>query len=362
MAALVFDHTPPSEALRMEAIAKGFANYLEAKVPEARNVAVSRVQRIHGGASRETYRLTVAYEAGGEAVERGMILRRDPASSLIETDRAAEYHAYVAFHGTDVPVPEPLYLEPENNPWLERPFFVMEEVPDCQAHPRMLDQAPYMHHLDKIGQQKWRFLGEISKADPKKMGLFDKTEAPPPEQCASKELDHWERVIDEDELTPQPVVRAAIRRLRRRPPPPPARLSVVHGDYRSGNFLFDEDGVIRAILDWEMWHLGDPLEDLAWALNPLWGWPDPDRPGKLIPRDDAITLWENTSGLRAQPEALWWWETFSSVKALAIWISSAKEFQKGANFDAITVFPSWVCADIHNRVLIERLMPERNAP
>ena len=64
-------------------------------------------------------------------------------------------------------------------------------------------------------------------------------------------------MIDEDELTPQPIARAAIRWLRRSPPPHPRRLSVVHGDYRTGNFLFDAEGRIRAILDWEMCHLGD---------------------------------------------------------------------------------------------------------
>ena len=58
--------------------------------------------------------------------------------------------------------------------------------------------------------------------------------------------------------------------LRRTPPPPAQKISVVHGDYRTGNFLHDGDGVIRGILDWEMAHLGDPLEDLAWALDPLW--------------------------------------------------------------------------------------------
>ena len=62
----------------MDAIAKGFAAYLVDKVAGARNVTVNNVGRIHGGASRETYRLAVAYEADGHRVEQGMILRRDP--------------------------------------------------------------------------------------------------------------------------------------------------------------------------------------------------------------------------------------------------------------------------------------------
>jgi aminoglycoside phosphotransferase (APT) family kinase protein len=165
-------------------------------------------------------------------------------------------------------------------------------------------------------------------------------------------------VIDQDELEPQPIARAAIRWLRRNPPPAPSRLSVVHGDYRTGNFLFDGEGTIRAILDWEMCHLGDPLEDLAWALDPLWSWPDPERPGRLIPREQALAIWERASGFVIDRRALGWWEIFASVKGLAIWISSAREFADGRNLDLIMVLASWFPTDIHNRVLAERLAPK----
>jgi len=164
-------------------------------------------------------------------------------------------------------------------------------------------------------------------------------------------------VIDEDELTPQPIARAAIRRLRRDPPPPPRRLSVVHGDYRTGNFLFDAAGEIRGILDWEMCHLGDPLEDLAWALDPLWGWPDRERPGKLLPRERALAIWSEASGIAIDERALRWWEIFASVKGLAIWISSGREFADGRNQDPILALAGWFPTDVHERVLVERLAP-----
>ena len=74
--------------------------------------------------------------------------------------------------------------------------------------------------------------------------------------------------VDRNELEPQPIIRAAIRWLRANPPPPPERVSVVHGDYRVGNFLYTKEG-IHGIVDWEMAHLGDPLEDLAWSFMEL---------------------------------------------------------------------------------------------
>jgi len=340
----------------VSSLAERFAAYLGHCWPEGGEIRIDAFERIYGGASRETYRVRVSVREGAGTVEHRLILRRDPASSLIETDRSTEYRAYAAFHGSAVPVPRPLFLETDPH-WLDRPFFVMEEVTGAVSSARLLGEPPYAEHLEKIGERKWRILGAIARADPERLGLTTAFAAPPLDGCWRRELDHWERVIDEDELTPQPIARAAIRRLRRDPPPPPRRLSVVHGDYRTGNFLFDAAGEIRGILDWEMCHLGDPLEDLAWALDPLWGWPDRERPGKLLPRERALAIWSEASGIAIDERALRWWEIFASVKGLAIWISSGREFADGRNQDPILALAGWFPTDVHERVLVERLAP-----
>ena len=287
----------------MQELAGRIARYLGERIPDADEIEVKDLERIHGGASRETYRLRATFRQSGSSQQRRLILRRDPEGSLIETDRGSEYRAYQAFHGSAVPVPEPLWLEEEGE-WLDRPFFVMEEIQDCEASPGALLLPPFVEHLERIGEQKWRILGEIAKADPVKLGLCEPAALPAAKGCWERELDHWERVIDEDELCPQPIARAAIRWLRRNPPPPAQRISVVHGDYRTGNFLVAADAGIRAILDWEMTHLGDPLEDLAWSINRTWCWARDDRVGGLLPRERAIECWRDTSGLSADPEAL----------------------------------------------------------
>ncbi|MEN8182595.1 MAG: phosphotransferase family protein [Myxococcota bacterium] len=335
-------------------LAKGLADYVSHRMPEARAVLVSELQRIHGGASRETYRARIEYESEGRKQSRRLILRRDPPGSLIETDRATEFHAYRAFAKSPVPVPEALWLE-EDPRWLERPFFVMEEVAGCESSPQALLVPPYAAHLERMGEQKWSILGAIARADPEALGLCEQLPPVAPEACAERELDHWERVIDEDELCPQPIARAAIRWLRRHPPPPPARISVVHGDYRTGNFLADESGEIRAILDWEMTHLGDPLEDLAWSIHRIWCWARDDRVGGLLPRERAISIWERASGLRADALALRWWEIFSGVKGLGIWISSAREFAQGRNHDPVLGFTGWWLTNSQDRAILETL-------
>ena len=338
----------------MSDLANRLAAYLATRWSEASAVEVTRLDRIYGGASRETYRATALVEHAGGREERRLILRRDPESSLIETNRATEYDAYAAFHGTRVPVPRPLFCETDPK-WLDRPFFVMEEVTGAVSDAKLLAMPPYADHREHLGEQKWRILGEIAAADPAAVGLATKLDPPALDGCWKRELDYWESVIDEDERAPQPIARAAIRWLRRDPPPPPKRLHVVHGDYRTGNFLFDESGTIRAILDWEMCHLGDPLEDLAWALDPLWSWPNRERPGRLVSYEEALAIWSRASGITIDRRALAWWEIFASLKGLAIWISSGREFIDGRNLDLIMVLASWFPTDVHDRVLAERL-------
>ncbi|MFM8941505.1 MAG: phosphotransferase, partial [Phenylobacterium sp.] len=60
----------------------------------------------------------------------------------------------------------------------------------------------------------------------------------------------WEKVLDEDQAEPLPITRAAIRWLRANPPPAARKIGVVHGDFRTGNFLYDRQGGIHGVLDW----------------------------------------------------------------------------------------------------------------
>ena len=337
----------------MDEFSSRVAAYLEAKMPGASNVEVSGLSRIHGGASRETYRLHAAWDEGGARKDRALILRRDPEASLIETERDLEYNAYRAFHPTGLPVPEPLFLETDTK-WLDRPFFVMEQIMDSQAA-SPFSPDPFGELAGKLGDQFWRYLGQISGADPDAIGFSASMEPVKPEECWKHELDKWEQVIDEDELTPQPIARAAIRWLRQNPPPPPKKIAVVHGDYRTGNFMFNGAGDITAILDWEMCHLGDPLEDLAWAADPLWAFGNVERPAGLVDREEAYRIWQEASGVTLDREAFEWWEVFAAVKGLAIWISAGKEYQSGANRDPVLAFSSWYCTDVHNRLLAGRM-------
>ena len=312
-------------------------------------VTVCNVAKIFGGASRETYKLTL--EVVGET--RGVILRRDPPSSLIDTERHLEYGAYDRIYPTDIPVPEPLFLE-NNTDFLEQPFSIMAAVENPMSDVALLSEE----QKKIVGEQKYNLLGRLAAKDPFALKFDEIMTVPDAVSTAAVQLTYWQGVINDDEIHPQPIAQAAIRWLAANLPPPAQKISIVHGDYRTGNFLFNEHAEITAILDWEMCHLGDPLEDLAWSLDPLWSGEDLELAGKLIPHGQAIQTWCEASGLSCNEEAFKWWRIFASVKAVAIWISSSENFEKGEGKDSILAMAGWVMTDRQNRILLNYFAPE----
>jgi aminoglycoside phosphotransferase (APT) family kinase protein len=318
--------------------------------PRGQPTEVHFLSRISGGASRETYK----FDATTAGERRGYILRRDPPGSLIDTDRRLEFLAIRSFAGKGVAAPEALVLE-EEGAELERPFFIMGRVDGgITSSPFGVD--PFGPHAAAIGEQFFGIMGAIAREPVEALPILEVTQVPAPDDCWRQQLDYWAGVIEEDELHPQPIVRAAIRRLRRNPPPPAAKIAVVHGDYRSGNFLHDNAGKIIAVLDWEMAHLGDPLEDLGWAMDPLWSRADDARVSGMVTPAEAIAIWEKASGLKLDPKAFAWWRLFASVKAQGIWISSMREWRDSGFKEPILAFSGWFTARRQDEILADHLL------
>ncbi len=331
-----------------------FKAFVSEKIPEAKDVDIGLVNPIFGGASRQTFSLELNYVLKGEPVSERVILRREFESGIIETSVNTEFDAYRAFHQTEVPVPRVLWRE-EDPKWLGTPFYVMEEIIGCEDKHMLLTVPPFDEVREKVGEQFFRIMATIATTDPAKVGLEGKLESIAPEECWKRELDYWEADADKNELEPHPVLRAAIRWLRRNPPPPAQKIVIVHGDMRAGNFLFNRKGEIRGILDWEMMHLGDPLEDLAWSMNRLWSWSEPEKNGFMIPREEGVRIWEEVSGFKAEPDALFWWELFNSVKSVAIWVSMNNVYANGLNTDPIVGYGGLWAMDLQRRIILSQM-------
>ncbi len=289
--------------------------------------------RAFGGASRETWMLTYE-QAGAGAIS--VVCRIEQPQSLIETTSRAERWGYELAGSIDG-VPVPAVFDSGYSKELGEHFMVTEAINGSPASP--FNQDPYGVHSGRIGQQFWNILGHLHHTD------VETLPAPPSDVSsgfALEQLDHWMKVIDEDMTRPSPGLALAESWLRNNPPPTPERMHVVHGDYRTGNVLVNGAELV-AVLDWEMTHLGDPHEDLAWALSPVWSMPNPSAPGGMIPQHAALALWSATSGIPLNRDSLRWWSLFSTIKGTAIWTSAGREFATGRNTDPVNLFPAWLC-------------------
>ncbi|HLB27447.1 MAG TPA: phosphotransferase family protein [Dehalococcoidia bacterium] len=309
--------------------AERVAEYLQSRLPEAAEIAVQDVKRLPGGASRETWSFDARWREGGTEVARAFVLRRDPDASLLETDRDTEFRVMEAVWSQGVPVPRMYWLEPDPA-WLERPFFVMERVDGCEVSAQKLLYEPrFVAVHDRIARSFVDVVAQIHALDWRSLGLECLVPPADAAACGMTEIERWEAVVDRDSLEPQPLLRAAFRWLRHHLPPPAQRIVLVHADYRTGNFLFDESGEIKAFLDWEMAHLGDPLEDIAWACIRPWRWAGDERIGGLMPREEFYRLYEGASGLTVHRESVRFWEVLGNVKLAAIFLTGARSFCDG---------------------------------
>jgi aminoglycoside phosphotransferase (APT) family kinase protein len=217
-------------------------------------------------------------------------------------------------------VPEPLVADPSGEV-LGSPFMMTRAVDGVTDTSSIFGYAPSARQ--RLAEDAFANLGRISAVDvsglrgPEAVQGLD---AGRPAWC--RELDYWEAIHDESSLGPLPMVRSAIRALRANPPEEPEKVSVVHGDFRFGNYLYTPDGV-RGILDWEMAHLGDAHEDLAWTMKTNWRWADKEKIWGFVEDDDAVvTAWERTSGLKLNRRSLDWWTVLNHVKGAGLWLKA----------------------------------------
>jgi aminoglycoside phosphotransferase (APT) family kinase protein len=92
-----------------------------------------------------------------------------------------------------------------------------------------------------------------------------------------------------------------------------ARHSVVHGDFRAGNFIVREDG-IRCVLDWEIGQSGDPMQDLGWVCVKTWRFGGKKPVGGFGTREDLFEAYEKASGQSVDPAHVRFWEAYGSVR------------------------------------------------
>jgi aminoglycoside phosphotransferase (APT) family kinase protein len=212
------------------------------------------------------------------------VLRRPPLGHVLPTahDMVREHRVLAAVAGVGFPAPRPVLMCTEPGA-IGAPFYLMEHVDgtihrDAAGLERLGPVAVRMLALSLVDT-----LADLHALVPADIGLADFGR---PEGFNARQVRRWKQQLDASRSRDVAGIEALHARLAVRVPPGPPG-TVVHGDYRLDNVLTGPTGTVRAVLDWEMSTLGDPLGDLAlmlvYAGRPLLASPDGPRTPLSVP-------------------------------------------------------------------------------
>lgn len=297
----------------------------------ASEVTVDGLRRLPGGASRETWSFDAVLVRDGSPERLSLVLRRDRADSLLANGRRDEFLLLRALRAQGVPVPEVRWLGDEVETLGAR-FFIMERVEGETLARRLLRDEQYVQARDVMTGQLGQILARIHAVACSLEGIRQLPGiADDGRSLAAAEVDRYEALFRAIAPEPHPAFELAFRWLRRHIPPA-GRRTVVHGDYRIGNVIFGPEGV-RSILDWELAHLGDPMEDLGWLCVRSWRFGSDDKPvGGIGEREDLFDAYEKAGGGSVDPAQVRFWEVFGNLKWACICIGQAKTHLDAAVF------------------------------
>ena len=259
--------------------------------------------RLSGGASQETWSFDIE-QPGGNV---GAILRRAPQGYGAAPARAAGLNAEAILmqraYDAGVPSPRVLHvLQPDEGLGTG---FIMERVEGETIPRKILRDQEFAQVRPKLARQLGSVLAGIH-------GLELSTLPELRRMTAAKEIAELERDYRSFDW-PRPVFELALRWLRDRDPGPSAEITLVHGDFRHGNLIIGLDG-LRAVLDWELAHFGDPMEDLGWVCVNSWRFGHIDKPvGGFGSREELFAGYE-AAGRSVDPDRVMFWEVMGTLR------------------------------------------------
>lgn len=293
--------------------------------------SIRNLKALTGGNSKEQFSFELDWVKDGEPrIGDRLVLRREQAESIVEADKLREFQLVKAA-SLMMPAPTAYWLD-ETGEELGRPALIYSFVTGVQKPTKSTSKVTGIginfdkQHRDALGPQFIDYLARIHNFEPAghDLSAFD-IPAVGTTQDIDWQINWWARAWFEDRLEEVPLMTVAEQWLRANRKPLD-HLSLIHGDYRSGNFLFDEDTLkFTAVLDWELGYFGDRHADLAWVLNPVFITPSEDGEPlhtSLFRRDEFLRDYEKASGLKVDEERLRYYNIFAYWRSVALTLSA----------------------------------------
>jgi aminoglycoside phosphotransferase (APT) family kinase protein len=269
-------------------------------------VGVENLRIASAGARRQN----VLFEArrGAERLDLVATIIPNPAMQVMDIEVEASNLKLAESAGMPVPHVHAVCTDPS---FVGGPFFVGTRI-EGETIPRqvlrLIEANPALGA--ELGRQCGRALARLHAADPAQAHpLLARPGAQTPSEYALRVLEQLLTAL----LQPSPAFTLAARWLERNQPPAPPRTAVLHGDFRNGNIIVGSDG-LRAALDWEVSHIGDPMEDLGWLCQRMWRFRnDSLEVGGFARRADLREGYEEAGGTWCEA-SFHWWKTLGTVR------------------------------------------------
>lgn len=317
----VFDPSAPELPVRLQ-------SWLSARW--GKPVQVSGLTRFPAGMSWVTLGFTA--ESPGEPPLELILRVGDPGGLFSPYSSRPEYEALAALASVPgLPIPK-VYGHSDDPAILGAPFVVTQRVAGDTPTPWRGAHERGEAANRSLGQDFADALGAIHAFDwtTTPLAAWAQEGAITPQTTALHETRQWARHAQLGSGPTPPQMHYAMRWLESNAPQA-ERITIVHGDYRVGNFL-QQDGRITAILDWELVHLGDPHADLAWAGLRTFA-AGTRRIGGLIEPEVFHQRWEAKTGLRVRPEVVRYYEVQVQFKMAAMLMGAMIRVQTGRSRD-----------------------------
>ncbi len=263
---------------------------------------IDNLTRLSAGASQEIW----SFEAGGKAY----IVRRPPNGVSLPADRRTkislsdEAHLLHAVYKAGGKVPQIAHIFSETDGLGEG--YIMQFVKGETLGARIARGDEFTAIRPQLATQCGTHLAHIHA-----MNINDLPEMPL--SYGEMEIETYEQILRQH-AHPHPVFELALRWLKDNLPEQPTNPHLVHGDFRNGNIIFDPQHGIQAILDWELAHLGDPMEDLGWICVTSWRFGNIDFPiGGFGQREDFYHAYEQAGG-NLNRASVRFWEILGTLK------------------------------------------------
>jgi aminoglycoside phosphotransferase (APT) family kinase protein len=295
----------------------------------ARRATLWSVAPLRGGAIQENWAVDVDIEGGDIGGRHALVLRANAPSRVAAShSRQHEFALLESAKAAGVTVPEPLWCCTDTGV-IGRVFYMMRRVPGVAAGHRLVKDRSLGGDREALAERLGRELARIHAITPQSaagggaLGFL----APSSGHPGLDRVRLYRGYLD-DLGDPRPAIEWALRWLELNSREA-AEITLVHQDFRTGNYLVDEHG-LTAILDWEFCAWGDPMSDIGWFCAKCWRFGAAEREaGGIASRAPFYRGYEAASGRRVDHRAVHYWEVAAHVRWAIIALQQAARHLSG---------------------------------